>query len=99
MTLAKNSYKKHGSWKYASLAFFVEVGNMQQKATNNIPKKPPITKPKLVIERNNNTAHMSLFSSTHQTRANIEAKVRAHVETFIVQNSCELFTPPPKVKM
>lgn len=35
----------------------------------------------------------------HQTRGNIEGKVRAHVETFKVENSCELLTPPPKVKM
>jgi hypothetical protein len=83
-------------------------GNMQQKATNNIQKKPPITRPKPIIERNITNAHMS-FSLTHttllikvtihQTRANIEAKVKAHVETFKVENSCELLTPPPKVKM
>jgi hypothetical protein len=38
-------------------------------------------------------------AAIHQTRANIEAKVRAHIEIFKVENSCELLTPPPKVKM
>jgi len=79
---------------------------MQQKATNNIKKKPPITKPK--IERKIIDRHMSFFlthitllvrDAIHQTRANIEAKVKAHVETFKVENSCELLTLPPKVKM
>jgi hypothetical protein len=34
---------------------------MQQKATNNIWKKPPITKPKPINERNMVDAHLSLF--------------------------------------
>jgi hypothetical protein len=34
-----------------------------------------------------------------QTKVDIEAKARAHVETFIMESSCELPTPPLKVKM
>jgi hypothetical protein len=53
-------------------------------------------------------AHLFLFPTpttlpikvaAHQTRAEIEAKARVHVETFIVESFCELPTPPPKVKM
>ncbi len=53
-------------------------------------------------------AHLSLFptptalpirATTHQTKTDIETKVRAHAETFIVVSSYELPTPPPKVKM
>jgi len=81
---------------------------MQQKATNNIRKRPPITKAKPVNERNMADAHLSLFptptalpirAAAHQIRTDIETKVRAHVETFIKESSYELPTPPPKVKI
>jgi hypothetical protein len=79
---------------------------MQQKATNNIRKRPPITKPKPINERNMVDAHLSLFPTptalairvvAHQTTFDIEAKARANVETFIMENSYELPTRPPKV--
>jgi hypothetical protein len=72
---------------------------MQQKATNNIQKMLPIIKPKPINERNMADAHLSLFptpialpirTATHQTKVDIEAKARAHVETFIMESSYEL---------
>ncbi len=88
--------------------FFAEVGKMQQKPTNNIQKRPPITKPKRVSEKNMANAHLSLFptpttlpirATTHQTKVDIEAKARGHVETFTTESSHELPTPPLEVKM
>jgi hypothetical protein len=64
----------------------------------------PITKPKPINERNMANAHLSLFPTpialpimvaTHQNKTNIEAKAKAHVETFTLESSCELPTPPP----
>ncbi len=81
---------------------------MQQKPTNNIQKRPPITKPKPINDKNMANAHLSLFptpitlpirATTHQTIADIEAKARAHAETFTMESSCELPTPPLEVKM
>jgi hypothetical protein len=75
-----------------------------QKNTN----KPSITKPKHVSERNMADAHLSLFPTPttlpikvaiHQTRIDIEAKAKTRVKTFIVESSCEMPTPPPKVQM
>jgi hypothetical protein len=80
---------------------------MQQKATNNIRKRPPITKPKPINERNMADAHLSLFptptalpirTAVHQTRVDIEAKARAHAETFIMESSYELLHLPQKLK-
>jgi hypothetical protein len=81
---------------------------MQQKARKNIQITPSITKLKPVSEKNMASAHLSLFPTpttlpikvvAHQIKADIEAKAKAHAKTFIVESSCELPTPPPKVKM
>ncbi len=77
---------------------------MQHKAINNIYKR----KPKHVNERNMTYAHLSLFPTLtallikiviHQTKVDIEAKTIAHAETFVVESSCDLPTPPLEVKI